>query len=124
MKIRVPTVIISARYSKMPVKAFALTKDNVRRRDNNTCQYTGKRLKPDEGSVDHVIPKKYGGKETWNNLVYCSKEVNLNKGSRLNKDAGLKLIKDPKEPAAVPVCVLVDDVKHRDWKHFVISKNV
>ena len=29
-------------------------------RDGNRCQYTGKLLKPDEGSLDHVLPRSRG----------------------------------------------------------------
>lgn len=123
LKIRVPTVVIASRFSKMPVKTFKLNRDSIRKRDNDTCQYTGKRLKPDEGSVDHIVPKKYGGGATWNNLVYCAREINRKKGSNHNKDVGLRLIKEPKEPVPVPACMVLKDIKHRDWKHFVI-KNV
>ena len=122
LRIRVPTVIISNRYSKMPVKFFKLTKDGIRIRDNDTCQYTGRKLRSNEGSIDHVLPKRHGGTNTWSNLVYCSKEINRTKGSNMNKDIGLTLIKDPKEPIPVSACILLKHIKHRDWKHFLTVK--
>ena len=52
-------------------------------RDGNRCQYTGKLLRPDEGSLDHVLPRSRGGRDTWENLVWSGKDVNARKGNRL-----------------------------------------
>lgn len=41
--------------------------------DGNRCQYTGALLRPDEGSLDHVVPRSRGGPDTWENLVWSDK---------------------------------------------------
>ena len=37
---------------------------NIRERDGNRCQHTGRLLHPDEGSLDHVVPRSRGGADT------------------------------------------------------------
>src|SRR5579862_5031541 len=39
----------------------------IRERDGNRCQYTGVLLRPDEGNIDHVVPRSRGGRHTWEN---------------------------------------------------------
>lgn len=119
--VRVPTVLITKSYSKMPRRRICLNRENVRIRDKNTCQYTGKILKPEEGNIDHVIPKDKGGAESWENLVFCDKSINAKKGNNLNQDVGLKLIKTPKEPSSLFWTPLLAEDKHCDWKHFLIK---
>src|SRR5882724_9268067 len=55
--IRVPTVIVAVNFAKVPKKRPKLSANNVRQRDGNRCQYTGRLLHPEEGSLDHVVPR-------------------------------------------------------------------
>ena len=96
--IRVPTVIVAVNFAKVPKKRPKLCSKTIRERDGNRCQYTGKLLKPDEGSLDHVLPRSRGGADTWENLVWSSKDVNARKGNRLPHEAGLKLLSIPRAP--------------------------
>ncbi len=101
--IRVPTVVVAVNYAKVPKKRPKLCAKTIRERDGNRCQYTGKLLKPDEGSLDHVVPRSRGGKDAWENLVWSSKAVNTRKGNRLPHEAGLKLLTVPRAPKELPV---------------------
>jgi len=47
-------------YDKVP--AGALYADQYFRRDKNRCQYCGTLFTRNELSIDHVIPRSYGGK--------------------------------------------------------------
>src|SRR5437667_7641752 len=94
--IRVPTVIVAVNYAKVPKKRPKLCAQTIRERDGNRCQYTGKLLKPDEGSLDHVVPRSRGGKDEWGNLVWSDKTVNAKKGNRLPHEAGMKLLTAPR----------------------------
>ncbi len=67
--IRVPTVIVAVKYAKVPKKRPKLCARAIRERDGNRCQFTGRVLAPDEGSLDHVVPRSRGGKNSWENLV-------------------------------------------------------
>src|SRR5437899_1526020 len=100
--IRVPTVIVALNFAKVPKKRPKLCAKTIRERDGNRCQYTGEVLKPEEGSLDHVVPRSRGGKDAWENLVWSSKTVNTKKGNRLPEEAGLKLLSVPRAPKELP----------------------
>jgi hypothetical protein len=34
-------------------------------RDDGICQYTGRKLAPKEGNIDHFVPRSRGGKTSW-----------------------------------------------------------
>ena len=71
--IRVPSVIVAVNYAKVPKKRPKLCARAIRERDGNRCQYTGRVLRPDEGSLDHVVPRSRGGKNAWENLVWAAR---------------------------------------------------
>ena len=101
--IRVPTVIVAVNFARVPKKRPKLSARAIRERDGNRCQYTGRLLHPDEGSLDHVVPRSRGGANTWENLVWSAKEVNQRKADRLPHEAGLKLLTVPRAPRELPV---------------------
>src|SRR5213078_2471000 len=118
--IRVPTVIVAVNFAKVPKKHPKLCAKTIRERDGNRCQYTGKLLKPDEGSLDHVLPRSRGGKDEWENLVWSSKAVNARKGNRLPHEAGLKLLTVPRAPKELPVTALLRNAHGvAEWKLFL-----
>jgi 5-methylcytosine-specific restriction endonuclease McrA len=119
-RIRVPTVIVAVNYAKVPKKRPKLCARTIRERDRNRCQYTGRVLHPDEGSLDHVVPRSRGGKDAWENLVWSAKEVNQRKADRLPHEAGLRLLSVPRAPKELPVSVLIRNAHGvADWKLFV-----
>src|SRR5271155_4636610 len=77
--IRVPTVIVAVNYAKVPKKRPKLCARAIRERDGTRCQYTGRVLRLDEGSLDHVLPRSRGGINAWENLVWAGKDVNARK---------------------------------------------
>lgn len=97
-KIALPSVVSHVKMVDRKERA-PLTRFNIYLRDNFTCQYTGKKLPPDELNLDHVIPRSKGGDSSWTNLVACWKELNQVKADRTPKEAGLKLIRNPAEPS-------------------------
>ena len=118
--IRVPTVIVAVNFAKVPKKRPKLSAKNIRERDGNRCQYTGKLLKPDEGSLDHVLPRSRGGKDEWENLVWSCKDVNARKGNRLPHEAGLKLLSVPRAPKELPASMLIRNAHSvAEWKLFL-----
>jgi 5-methylcytosine-specific restriction endonuclease McrA len=118
--IRVPTVIVAVNFAKVPRKRPKLCAKTIRERDGNRCQYTGKLLRPEEGSLDHVLPRSRGGKDEWGNLVWSDKTVNAMKGNRLPHEAGLKLLSLPRAPKELPVTALLRNAHGvADWKVFV-----
>jgi 5-methylcytosine-specific restriction endonuclease McrA len=118
--IRVPTVIVALNFAKVPRKRPKLCAKAIRERDGNRCQYTGKILRPEEGSMDHVLPRSRGGADSWENLVWAAKEVNARKGNRLPQEAGLRLLNAPRAPKELPVTTLIrNSAQIADWDLFV-----
>ena len=105
--IRVPTVIAAVNYVKVPKKRPKLCARAICERDRNRCQYIGRVLRPDEGSLNHVLPRSRGGKNAWENLVWAGKDVNARKGNRLPHEAGLKLLTAPRAPKELPASALI-----------------
>jgi 5-methylcytosine-specific restriction endonuclease McrA len=119
-QIRVPAVIVAVNYAKVPKKRPKLCARAIRERDRNRCQYTGRVLRPEEGSLDHVVPRSRGGRDSWENLVWASKEVNQRKGNRLPHEAGLKLLTNPRAPKEIPVSALIRNPEQlADWNLFL-----
>jgi len=115
--IRVPTVIVLARFAKVPIKRPKLSARNIRERDGNRCQYTGKVLGPEEGNIDHVMPR------SWKNCVLASKNVNSKKANRTPEEAGLSLVRKPVAPKAVPVTMTLKNPHNiEDWEIFLGKK--
>ena len=105
--VRVPTVIVAVNFARVPKRRPTLNARNIRERDGNRCQYTGRVLAPGEGNLDHVVPRSRGGRDSWDNLVWAAREVNTRKGNRLPHEAGLKLLRAPVAPREVPVTALI-----------------
>ena len=104
----------------MPKKRPKLCARTIRERAGNRCQYTGKLLRPDEGSLDHVLPRSRGGKDEWGNLVWSDRTVNAKKGNRLPHEAGLKLLTVPRAPKELPVTVLIRNTHGvAEWRLFL-----
>ncbi len=115
----VPHVVRLLRFDRLKRRSVRLSRKNVYLRDNYTCQYTGKKLPASRLNLDHVIPTSRGGKTTWENLVCCSIEVNMLKGSKTPREAGLKLIRQPKRPDPAALLFKTSRFRHDSWKHFV-----
>jgi 5-methylcytosine-specific restriction endonuclease McrA len=119
-QIRVPTVIVAVNFARVPKKRPKLSAKTIRERDGNRCQYTGVLLRPEEGSLDHVLPRSRGGRDTWENLVWSSKDVNARKANRLPHEAGLRLLKTPRAPKELPVSAFIRNGHNvADWHLFV-----
>lgn len=91
-----PSVIRLMHFVHIPYRKKLASKNNILIRDRYVCQYCGKPLKSHEITLDHIVPKSRGGESNWENLATCCPRCNVKKGSQLPEEAGLKLIKDPR----------------------------
>jgi len=121
MTIRVPTVVITNKYSKVHEKKFKgkPSKEALFIRDNGLDAYTGKELEFHEATKDHVLPLSRGGTDTYDNVVLTTKKINNSKGNKLNSEIGLELIINPSNPSPVKISTTFRKVRHHDWKTFL-----
>lgn len=119
--IRVPTILIAKNYDRIPMVKFGKnpSAEQVRMRDGDVCQYTGRKLNREEISIDHVVPKSRGGDEGWLNKVVTSREFNSRKGNHLNNEIGARLIRSPSIPKPIPRYKLIRQARHADWDLFL-----
>lgn len=83
-------------------------------RDGWKCQYCGTGLDWRSVTIDHVVPRAYGGATSWKNCVTSCKRCNTAKGSKTPTEAGMKLIKQPSEPN-VQHFWEVHEVNRKSW---------
>ena len=119
-KIKIPKIIILCHYNQVPKKRPKFTMNNIWERDNGMCQYSGVKLKPNEGNIDHIIPKSKGGKTTWDNCVLAHKKINAKKADRTPEEASLTLLKPAKEPNIMPTSYYIRNQHNiKEWEIFL-----
>jgi 5-methylcytosine-specific restriction endonuclease McrA len=118
--IMVPKIIRLLFYDRLPQTRVKFNRRNIFARDENRCQYCGKKRATNELSLDHVIPRSRGGQTTWENVVCSCTRCNARKGGRLPEEAGLSLYRKPAKPRRSPVIrlKLLSD-KYQTWKQFL-----
>lgn len=82
-----------------PSKAKKPHRKNIFLRDNGRCQYCDKKLTYESSTLDHVVPRSMGGKNTWENLVLCCSHCNTLKSNRTLHECGLSLKTKPILPS-------------------------
>lgn len=123
-KIKIPKVILLCHFNQVPKRRPKFTAKNLWERDRGICQYTGKKLSPREGNIDHVIPKSRGGKTCWTNCVISHKDINSKKADKTPKEAGLSLIKTPTEPTALPTTLYIRNINNIvEWNLFLFNQS-
>ena len=95
---QLPAVIVLRQYIKKTFKRVACTRKNVIWRDDRQCQYCSNHFEEEQLTIDHVIPRSRGGKNSWSNLVTACKKCNQKKGNRTPEEAGMPLLKKPIRP--------------------------
>ena len=93
-----PSVIRLEHMIHRPRPRVKLTRREVFRRDNYTCQYCGRR--DSTLTVDHILPKHLGGQHVWTNVVAACPGCNHRKGGRRLEEVHMSLLHVPKEPPA------------------------
>ena len=119
-QIQVPRVIRLLGYEKLPKHTVKFNRRNIFARDNNQCQFCGKKFSTTELSLDHVIPRSQGGLTTWENIVCSCVACNVRKGGRTPKQAHMGLIRKPEKPKRSPMLNLkLSHKKYESWRTFL-----
>ena len=119
-QIRVPTVVVLSRFDRVPLMRPKFSLRGLWQRDGGMCQYTGRKLAPGEGNIDHVFPQSRGGESTWENCVLSDRDVNQRKADRTPGEAGLRLRSDPSRPPEMPATWFIRNAHAiPDWEVFL-----
>ena len=111
-----PSVIRLRRYINIPYNKIVLSRHNIMKRDHKTCQYCGssKNL-----TIDHVMPKSRGGKDSWENLVTACNTCNVEKGNRTPQEAKMSLSQKPFRPIHITFLQSILGGVQDDWKPYL-----
>ncbi len=109
-----PSIIRLKRYIYIPYRTIPLSRKSIYLRDNHTCAYCGthKNL-----TIDHIIPKSRGGKDTWLNLITACEKCNLKKGNKTPEEAKMPLLFKPYKPSYFSF-ILKNKKIPESWKPF------
>ncbi len=113
----VPSIIRVNRYVRIHNWFAVLNKANIFRRDGHTCQYCGATGIP--MTIDHIVPKVLGGKETWENLVTACIHCNSKKGDRPLESSGMELKSIPKRPHKVHTLQRFYGAPLEEWRPYL-----
>jgi CRISPR/Cas system Type II protein with McrA/HNH and RuvC-like nuclease domain len=90
-----PLIIRLLRYISYRGNGIRVNRQRIFKRDDYQCGYCGSQR---DLTLDHILPRSRGGKNTWTNLVTCCSKCNLKKGNKTPDEANMKLKKKPYEP--------------------------
>lgn len=96
LKFSKPQVIRLLRYIYLPHRKISLNKQNLFKRDKYKCGYCESK---EDLTIDHIVPRSRGGKNTWENLVTCCSSCNRKKDNRTPDEAKMKLKTIPYAPS-------------------------
>ena len=114
----IPSVIRLQRMVHRPRPRVKLTRREVFRRDHYTCQYCGK--KGGVLTIDHIVPRRLGGKQTWQNVVTACSACNHRKGGRMLKDSNMRLLKPVRKPSGSAIYIFGRHLsENAGWEPFL-----
>ena len=114
----IPSVIKLSYMIKRPRPRISLSKREILRRDNFTCQYCGRKSR--QLTIDHIIPRHRGGPHSWENLVAACPSCNRTKGGKLLAEISMPLNCFPTEPSASATYRFGTHLEHhQEWVQFV-----
>jgi 5-methylcytosine-specific restriction endonuclease McrA len=117
-KFPIPSIIRLNRMIHRPRAKVILSRKEIFRRDNFSCQYCGNHAS--NLTIDHVLPKHLGGNFSWENLVTACSICNHKKGGRTLHNAGMKLLRTPQPPPANAVYIFSKHNQFKiDWMPFL-----
>jgi 5-methylcytosine-specific restriction endonuclease McrA len=115
-----PSIIRLQNMVHRPRPRVKLTRREIFRRDNYTCQYCGSSAR--DLTIDHIIPKHRGGDHIWTNVVSSCSYCNHKKGGRTLHQSGMRLKKPIKEPPASAMYLYNHYLNdNREWEPFLIG---
>lgn len=118
-----PSVIRLKEFRYIPVRVQILSRKNIFLRDRNICQYCEQYFHASVLTLDHIVPRSKGGKDTWSNLVTCCQPCNRKKADMSLEECGMTLLHKPR-PASIHTSRFIlkmmgaEDEKWRPYLYF------
>ena len=117
--IELPSILRLRRKITRNFIKMVFSRNAVFKRDNFSCQYCQTKLSAEQITIDHILPKSRGGRNTFENCVSACHECNEKKGSRLPHEIGMRLIRRPETPIGyLVVSPQKDNAWHSSWDIF------
>ena len=107
LAIKAPAVVRLKRPIGGMKRGVKFSRVNVFARDEFRCQYCGTRRPSHELNYDHVVPRVQGGKTGWENIVTSCYDCNSRKRGRTPAEAGMRLLRSPVKPKALPMTTVI-----------------
>lgn len=117
LNIALPIIVRLKSYIYLKRRRISLTRKNIFKRDDHKCQYCG--VNASSLTIDHVVPKNKGGKDTWENLVSACVKCNLLKADYNLKDINMNLINKPKRPHFLIYMQGYVNNEYSSWKPYL-----
>ena len=119
-KVAVPRVMICVNFDGLIAKEQKLNSlEALAKHYDYTCAVTGKKLKPNEYSREHVRPLSKGGRRDPTNEVLMDRSLNNRRGNRSYRKFGHKKprVKPPPRPK-MPFHTIVNRHRYPEWYLF------
>ena len=118
---KLPFAIMLVEYVHSPHRKAKLTRENIFRRDNFSCQYCGCLLNARNATIDHVLPMSRGGGDSWENMVASCRDCNVRKSNRTPKEARMKMLNNPVSPCGhALVMTILDEETKKVWGRWLV----
>ena len=115
-----PSVIKLGYMVRRPRVGISLNKREILRRDEHTCQYCGYQARV--LTIDHVVPRRLGGRHTWTNVVAACPPCNRRKGGKTPEKANMILRRQPVEPKPSALYRFGNHLDtHGEWEQFILG---
>lgn len=113
-----PSVILLTRYVRIPRgRVVPVSRRGVLRRDEHRCGYCA----TSASTIDHVLPRSRGGRDTWENLVACCLRCNNKKGDHTPAEMGWQLRISPRMPNSASWVVRGSELPMPQWGEFLAA---
>ena len=103
----IPHVLRLRNYVNVPRRGARWSRAGVLRRDRYQCIFCGVRagekqrgkvITHKDFTIDHIVPRSKGGRNTWGNTACACPTCNNRKGDKMPNEVGFKLRWEPKTP--------------------------
>lgn len=112
-----PSIIRLNRFINLPYKRVSMSRQNLYKRDGYSCVYCDSR---DNLTLDHVIPRSKGGRDSWHNLVTACQRCNTEKGDRTPEEAEMTMRHKPFRPSFIMYLRDFNGKVSDDWKPYLL----